>query len=131
MKYIEELGVRITKLHKTISFQQTAWMLPYIQFNNDKRKAATNNFQKYLLKLFNNSIFGKTCENIKNKIELKLKTDHDRAIKWFSKLHFKISRCIDGLHLIEMFKQEVMYDKPSFVGATKMDLSKLRMMKFH
>ena len=53
LKYLGELGVRITKLHKTISFQQTAWMLPYIQFNNDKRKDATNNFQK---DLFNYSI---------------------------------------------------------------------------
>ena len=65
-----------------------------------------------MFKLFNNSIFGKTCENIKNRIELKSTTDHDRAVKWFSKLHFKNSRCIDGLHLIEMFKQEVMYAKP-------------------
>ena len=58
-------------------------------------------------------------------------TDHDRAIRWFSKLHFNNSRCIDGLHLIEMFKQEVLYDKPSYVGASIMDLSKLHMMKFH
>ena len=77
------------------------------------------------------SIFGKTCENIKNRIELKLTTELDRAIAWFSKLHFKSSRCIDGLHLIEMFKQEVLYDKPSYVGTSIMDLSKLHMMRFH
>ena len=89
LKYLEELGVRITKLRKTISFQQTAWMRPYIEINNNTRKAATNNFLKDLFQLFYNSIFGKTCENIKNWIELKLTTGHDRAIKWFSKLHFK------------------------------------------
>ena len=49
----------------------------------------------------------------------------------FSKLHFKNSRRIDGLHLIEMFKREVLYDKPSYVGTSIMDLSKLHMMKFH
>ena len=71
------------------------------------------NFRRDLFKLSNNSIFGKTCEQVKNRIELKLTTDHDRAIKWFSKIHFKSSRCIDGLHLDEMSKQEVLYDKPS------------------
>ena len=78
-----------------------------------------------------NSIFGKTCENIKKRIELKLTTEHDRAIKWFSKLHFKSSRCIDGLHLIEMFKQAVMYDKPSVVWTSIMDLNKMHTMRLH
>ena len=81
---------------------------------------------------FSITAYSKTnCENIKNRIELKLTTDHDRAIKWFSKLHFKNSRCKDGLHRIEMLRREVMYDKPSYVGPSIMDLSKLHMMKFH
>ena len=49
----------------------------------------------------------------------------------FSKRHFKNSRCIDGLHLIEMFKQEVPYDKPSYIGTNVLDLSKLHMMRLH
>ena len=52
LKYLEQLAVRITKLHKTILFQQTAWMLPYIEFHTNKRKAATNNFRKALFKMF-------------------------------------------------------------------------------
>ena len=131
LKYLAELGVRIAKLHNTISYQQTTWMRPYLEFYNNKRKAATNNFQKDLFKLFNNSIFGKTCANIKNRKELKLTTDHDRAIKRFSKLHFKSSRFIDGLHLITMFKRQVMYDKPSFIGTSMMDVSELHMMRLH
>ena len=131
MKYLEELGARITKLHKTISLQQNAWMSPYIEFNNNNRKAATNNFQRDLFKLVNNSIFGKICEQVNNRIKLKLITGHDRAIKWFSKIHLKHSRCIDGLHLIEMFKQKVLYDKPSYIGTSVLDLSTLHMMWFH
>ena len=131
MKYLEELGARITKLHKTISLQQNAWMSPYIEFNNNNRKAATNNFQRDLFKLVNNSIFGKICEQVNNRIKLKLITGHDRAIKWFSKIHLKHSRCIYGLHLIEMFKQKVLYDKPSYIGTSVLDLSNLHMMRFH
>ena len=69
-------------------------------------------------------------ENLKNRIELKLTTSNEKAIKWFSKLHFKNSKCIDGLHLIQMFKQELIYDRPSYIGCNILDLSKVHMMKF-
>ena len=96
-------------------------MRPYIWCNINKRRKATHNSQTDLFNLLHNSLFGKTWANIKNRIEPKLTTDHDRAIKWFSKLHFKNSRCIEGLHLIEMFKQEVLYDKPSDIGTSEMN----------
>ena len=131
LKYLEELGFKITKLHATISFQQTAWMLSYIEFNNNKRQKQRTISRNICKNLFHNSIFGKTCNDIKNRIELKLTTDHDRAIIWFNKLHFENNRCIDGLHMIEMFKQEVLYDRPSYIGTSIMDMSKLHMRRFH
>ncbi|MFM7983744.1 MAG: hypothetical protein ACKPKO_30915, partial [Candidatus Fonsibacter sp.] len=67
-------------------------------------------------KLMNNSVFGKTMENVKNRIELKLTTDRNLAIRWFSKLHFKDSRECNGFHMIEMYKKEIVYDKPIYVG---------------
>ena len=88
LKYLEELGVRITKLHKTISFQQKTWMKPYIEFDSNRRKEAMNDFQRDLSKLSNNSIFGKNCEQVNNRIELKLTTSIEKAITWSSKLLF-------------------------------------------
>ena len=70
-------------------------------------------------------------ENVKNRINLHLTTNEDNAIKWFSKLNFKTSKKIDNLHLIEMYKQEIIYDKPIYVGTSILDLSKLHMMDFH
>ena len=70
-------------------------------------------------------------ENVKNRMELKLTTDNERAIKWFSKLHFKDSKFCNGLHMIEMYKKEIVYDKPIYVGTSILDLSKLCMMDFH
>ena len=64
-------------------------------------------------------------------MELKLTTDIEKAIKWFSKLHFKNSRCADGRHLIDMFTQEILYEKPSYIGTSVSDLSKIQMMRFH
>ena len=57
-------------------------------------------------------------------------TSNEKAIKWFSKLHFKNSKCINGLHLIQMFKQELIYDRPSYIGCSILDLSTVHMMKF-
>ena len=64
-------------------------------------------------------------------MQLKLTTDNEKAIKWFSKLHFETNKCIDKVHMIEMFRQEALYDKPSYVGASELDLSKQHIMAFH
>jgi hypothetical protein len=79
----------------------------------------------------NNAVFGKTMENVKNRISLHLTTNNDNAIKWFSKLNFKTCKKNDNLHFIEMYKAEVVYDKPIYVGTSVLDLSKLHMMNFH
>ena len=46
LKYVHNLGVKITKLHRAISFTQSTWLKPYIQFNNEKRREATDDFSK-------------------------------------------------------------------------------------
>ena len=38
---------------------------------------------------------------------------------------------LNGLHLIDMYTDKIVYDKPVYVGTTRLDLSKLHMMKFH
>jgi hypothetical protein len=64
-------------------------------------------------------------------MQLHLTTDHDNAVKWFSKPTLKNAKECDGLYLIEMYKTEVVYDKPIYVGTSILDLSKLCMMQFH
>ena len=130
LKFVKELGVKI-KVHNVVEFQQKPWLKTYIDFNTDKRKEAKNEFEKDFFKLMNNAVFGKTMENVKNRIQLHLTTQEDNAIKWFSKINFKTSKSIDNLHLIEMYKQEIVYDKPIYVGTSILDLSKLHMMNFH
>ena len=50
------LGMRLTKVHRTLRFQQSCWMEPYIRLNTELRTKATSNFEKDLFKLMNNSI---------------------------------------------------------------------------
>ena len=81
----------------------------------------------------NNAVFGKTMENVKNRMNLKLTTDYNKCVKLFSSIYFKgcSYKNLNGLHLIEMYKDKVVYDKPIYVGTAILDLSKLCMMKFH
>ena len=97
----------------------------------EKRKVPKNEFEKDFFKLMNNAVFGKTMENVKNRVSLHLTTEETNAVKWFSKINFKTSKNFDNLHLIEMYKQEIIYDKPIYVGTSILDLSKLHMMNFH
>ena len=131
LKFVKELGVEITKVHNVVQFKQKPWLKKYIDFNTNKRKEAKNEFEKDFFKLMNNAVFGKTMENVKNRIQLHLTTDETNAVKWFSKINFKTSKNFDNLHLIEMYKQEIVYDKPIYVGTSILDLSKLHMMNFH
>ena len=131
LKFVESLGVKIGKVHNVVSFHQSKWLKKYIDFNTDKRKEAKNDFEKDFFKLMNNAVFGKTMENVKNRMDLHITTDHDNAVKWFSKINLKDCKYFDGLYLIEMFKKEIVYDKPIYVGTSILDLSKLVMMDFH
>ena len=131
LKFIKELGVEIGKVHNVVSFNQKPWLASYIDFNTQKRKMAKNEFEKDFFKLMNNAVFGKTMENVKNRIELHITADDKNAIKWFSKPTYKTCNEVFGLYLIEMYKNEVVLDKPIYVGTSILDLSKVCMMDFH
>ena len=131
LKYVLGLGIEIEKVHNIISFDQKAWLKPYIDFNTDKRKEAKNEFEKDFFKLMNNSVLGKTMENVKNRINIHMTVEEKNAIKWFSKINFKTAKHYDNLYLIEMYKKEIVYDKPVYVGTSILDISKLHMMRFH
>ena len=74
LSYIHELGVKIAKLHRAISFKQTPWIKPYIEFNSNERNKGMHEFEKDVWKRIHNSVFGKCRENMKNIIVHRLTT---------------------------------------------------------
>ena len=127
-----ELGMRITAVHRGISFYQSSWMEPYIRKNTELRKTAANSFEKDFFKLMNNSVFGKTIENIRKRQNIELVDNRKKAVKLTSKPNFDRVTIFDkNLIAVHMKKTEVYFNKPVYVGQAILDLSKTLMFNFH
>ena len=83
------LGLKLSCIHRGIKFEESEWLKPYIDIDTKLRAKANNEFEKEFYKLMNNSIFGKTMENIRNRVNIKLVNDRDKAKKLTAKPNFK------------------------------------------
>ena len=72
LKYYLSQRLILKKVHKILEFKQSAWVKPYIDFNTQKRKEATNEADKNLFKLLNNAVYGKTMENMRKRIKIRI-----------------------------------------------------------
>ena len=127
-----EMGMRITAVHRGISFYQSSWMEPYIRKNTVLRKTAANNFEKDFFKLMNNSVFGKTIENIRKRQNIELVDNRKKAVKLTSRPNFDRCTIFDkNLIAVHMKNTEVYFNKPVYVGQAILDLSKTLMFDFH
>ena len=127
-----EMGLKLTAVHRGISFNQSSWMEPYIRKNTELRKTAANSFEKDFFKLMNNSVFGKTIENIRKRQNIILVDDRAKAAKLTSRPNFDRATIFDrNLIAVHMKKTEVYFNKPVYVGQAILDLSKTLMFDFH
>ena len=130
-QYLEE-GVILKKVHRGIKFKQSPWMEPYIRKNTHLRKEAQNDFEKDFFKLMNNSVFGKTIENIRKRQNVILVDDRKKALKLSSKPNFdRVTIFDEHLVAVHMKETEVYFNKPIYVGQAILDLSKTLMFDFH
>ena len=81
--------MKLTKIHKVLQFNESPWLPKYIDFNTNKRSTAKKNaFEKDFFKLLNNAVFGKTLENLRKRINIKLTSNGDIYTKHSSRANF-------------------------------------------
>ncbi|XP_041361144.1 uncharacterized protein LOC121377277 [Gigantopelta aegis] len=132
LKLYLSLGMKLTKIHRVLAFEQSPWLKAYIDFNTDRRKRAQNYFEKDFFKLMNNSVFGKTMENLRKHVDVKLVNSQKRAGKFIAKPTFHAFRIFNNdLVAIHMQKQRLILNRPIYVGFVILDISKILMYDFH
>ena len=152
------LGLKLRRVHRCLRFEQKAWMAPYIQLNTDLRTKAKSDFESNFFKLMNNSVFGKTMENLRRRtkvyierldpeitkllkegrsLEETLKEMRERGLGSLrvsklirSPLYVASTIVCEGLILIQHRPEKVRIDKPVFTGMCVLDLSKTLMYRY-
>ena len=130
LKFYIRHGMIVDKVHEIISFKQSKWLEKYINFNTQKRNKTVNDFEKDFYKLLNNAFYGKTMENVRNRLKIKFvkKDDYREIIKQQSKLTFNgIHKSFENCDSYTFKQNEVLMDKPIYLGFSKLELSKLLM----
>ena len=132
LKQYLKLGFKLTHIHSGIKFKETPWLEKYISLNTKLRTEAKNDFEKDFFKLMNNSVFGKTMENIRNRVDIRLVNDKKQAEKLSAKPNYKHCNIFsEDLVAIHMKKTKLDFDKPVYLGMCILDLSKTLMYDFH
>ena len=109
-----------------------AWLKSYIDLNTKLRSQAKNDFDKDFFKLMNNSVFGKTMENIRKRVDIRLVTNEKDAKKLTTKPNFHhFTIFSENLAAIHMKKTSLTFNKPVYLGMCILDLSKTIMYDFH
>ena len=127
-----DLGLKLTKVHRVLEFNQSAWLKQYIDFNTQKRTNAKNAFEKDFFKLMNNSVFGKTMENIRKRVDVRLVTDEKKLLKIAAKPTYVSSKIFnENLVAVHKIRETLTLNRPAYVGMCILDLSKTLMYDFH
>ena len=127
-----DLGLKVTKVHRALELNRSPLLKQCIDFNTEKRTKAKNSFEKDFFKLMDNSVFGKTMENLRNRVDVKLVINEKKLIKLASKPTFVTSKIFnEKLVAVQEIKETLTLNKLGYVGMCILDLSKSLMYDFH
>ena len=133
-----QLGMKLVKVYRILQFKQSPWLNKYIDLNTELRKLAKSDFEKDFYKLMNNSVFGKTMENIEKRVDVKLLTRWEDRGKsqgvqsLIARPEFhSVSIFSESLVAVQLKKTSLFYNKPIYLGLCILDISKTLMYNFH
>ena len=119
------------RVHRVIQFNQEAWFKPCIDMNTKLRKEAKSAFKRDFCKLMNNSVFGKTMENVRKDRDIKLVTTDGKIFELVSEPNYHTTKHFSKNFLaIEMKKTKVKMNKPVYLGMSILDITKTLAYEF-
>ena len=130
LKFCIRNGMIVDKVHDIISFKQSRWLEKYINFNTHKKNQSINDFEKDFYKLLKNAFHGKTMENVRNRLKIKFvkKDNYREIIRGQSMLTFNGNhKSYENCDSYTFKQNEVLMDKPIYLGFSVLELSKLLM----
>ena len=127
-----QLGIKIDKVHKILTFDEKPFLKEYIDLNTELRKNSKNDLEKDLFKLMNNAIFGKSMENVLNKSNIKLiNNDPEKLLRLIKEPNFEnIHKISDKQVLVPSKPVKTKFNKPIHLETCILETSKLHMYKF-
>ena len=114
-----ELGMKLKKIHRILKFKQSDWMRPYMDFNTQNRTISNNEVDKNFFKLMNNSVYGKTKENLRKRIKVRVVKNNQDFIKCTSRptcFNWKVFE--NNLPAVHEKKIYLNLNQPMYVGFT-------------
>ena len=126
------LGIVVKKVRRALKFKQSDWLKGFVLFNTEKRMNATNEFEKAFFKLIINSVYGKTMENVRKRVNAKLINDEKKYLKVVSGPSFMSQKILDkNLVAVHKIKPVLLLNKPIYIGFSILELSKMIMYDWH
>ena len=128
LKFYVTHGMTVKKVCEVISFKQSKCLEKYKNFITQKRNKAKNDFEKDIYKLLNNAFYGKTMENVRNRVKIECikKDDTDKIIKQQSRISFDgIHKSYENYDSYTYKQNEVLMDKPNYLRFAVLKMGKL------
>ena len=134
LQFYLEQRMQLTRVHGALEFEQERWMEPCIRMNTKLRKKAISDFEENPYKLMNNSVFGKTMENLRNRIDIRI-TRRDKGNKIpklvASRLYSKHVIFTKEMVRIDIHNSRLLLNRPFYVEMTILDYSRTVMYDFY
>lgn len=135
-------GLILNKIHRVIQFRQDNFLKKYIDLNTQLRQESNSEFEKDFFKLLNNAIFGKTIENRRKQVDIRLVTSWRDTCNKTNRLvgaenlickpNFKsISIFSENFVAIQLAKEKILLDRPIYIGFSVLEYAKQHLYQFH